>query len=514
MPLSQNDTTGRDELSAPNDPQGRSPQPVSYPLCIDLDGTLIKSDLLWESILLAIRRRPLDVFRWPLWLLHGRARFKREISKQGTPSPEMLPYQSEVVAYARNQGRCGRKLVLASGSEYKLVKSVADHLGIFDHVIASDGKTNCIKHSKVNAIRRLLDDEPFEYIGNSTQDLPVWEAAQDASAVTSNQRLLHRLKMMKTPVRLFKSDQNQLTAVIGSLRLKQWAKNLLLIVPMFVSNRIPSAGKNIDSAELLSDLGRLMIAFVTFGLCASSVYVLNDLLDIDADRKHPKKRLRPIAAGQLKLSTAIYMSGILFALGIVGAVTLMGNTGMEYALMLVAYVALSSAYSLFLKRKLVIDVIVLAGLYAHRILAGGVAVEVFPSSWLLGFAMFFFLSLAFVKRYDELALFGTNNEGMLTGRGYRAADLDLIRTVGATSGYLAVLVFCLYIKSPEVEQVYDTPVILWAICPVLLYWITRMWFFAERRAIHDDPLLFAITDRVSYLTGIIIVTIVLLARWV
>ena len=465
-------------------------------------------------MLLAIRRKPLDVLRWPVWLLRGKASFKQNIAQKAVPAPAFLPYRKHVLEYVQEQSQCGRTIVLASGSEYKLVKAVADHLHMFDHVIGSDGKTNCTKHSKVNAIRQLLGDVPFEYIGNSTQDLPVWEAAHRASAVTSSQHLLRQLKKFKTPLTLFACDQNQLGALITSLRLKQWTKNLLLLVPIFVSNRFPSAVTHVNSAAMLWDLSRLLVAFVAFGLCASSIYILNDLLDIDTDRRHPQKRFRPIPAGQVRLPTAICISGILFLVGVVGAVTLMGNTGWLYALMLMMYGALSNAYSLVFKRKIIIDVILLAGLYSHRMLAGGIAVGVFPSSWLMGFAMFFFLSLAFIKRYGELDLSITNNDGMPSSRGYRAADLDLIRSVGTTSGYLAVLVFCLYIKSPEVEQIYDTPVFLWGICPVLLYWITRMWFLVQRRTIQDDPLLFAITDRVSYIAGIIIFSIVLLARWI
>ena len=291
--------------------------------------------------------------------------------------------------------------------------------------------------------------------------------------------------------------------LVRSMRLKQWAKNLLLIVPMLVGHRL--------QPDLLADnLLRFLIAFVAFGGCASSIYLVNDVIDLESDRRHPRKKFRPLAMGQVRIRTALILAVCVLAAGLaLGA----GLLGRGFGAMLLLYTGLSTSYCLYFKRKLILDVFVLAGLYTHRIVAGGVALLVWPlTPWLLAFAMFLFLSLAFVKRFSELVE-ADGDRDLAPGRSYRATDIDLIRTVGPASGYMAVLVFCLYINSADVIKLYPAPQMLWGICPILLYWITRVWFLAERKVLKDDPVLFALYDKASYGCGLLILVILMLAKF-
>ena len=289
-----------------------------------------------------------------------------------------------------------------------------------------------------------------------------------------------------------------------SLRIHQWAKNVLVAVPMLMAHRFRDAQAWVS----------VTIAFVCFCLVASGTYVFNDLLDREADRAHPTKRNRPIASGRMPAGQALLIASACYAVGFVLAALLLPGL---FALCLVGYVVLNALYSLVLKRKLMLDVLALASLYTLRLLAGGVATHVELSFWLLAFSMFLFLNLAFVKRYAELAMSQLTGSDARFGRGYVVGDLDLIRTLGPTSGYLAVLVFALYLNSPDVLKLYPRPVPLWGICPLLLYWVSRLWFVAQRRGMYHDPVVFALTDRVSYLVAALILILaaaaMLAPRW-
>lgn len=457
------------------------------PLCVDLDGTLIATDLLWESYFALARRRPWALARLPGWLLRGRARLKREIAVRVELDPGALPYRAEVVEFLRAEKAQGRRLVLATASDRRLAEAVAGHLGLFDEVMASDGEANLKGAAKRRALEGRFGPGGYAYIGDSAADLPVWEGAGEALVVGSSDGLARRTSSIRQPSRVFEAPGVRPAALARALRAHQWAKNVLVFVALIASHRFT------DLAAWFSCLA----AFASFSAAASAVYILNDLLDLEADRKHHRKRSRPFASGAAPIPVGVAMIGLLAALAAVAAIPLPPR----FAMLLAAYLAMTTLYSAFLKRKLMVDVLCLAGLYTLRIVAGGVAAGVAISPWLMAFSMFLFLSLAFAKRYTELTAAG---EGVwqLPGRGYRGAtDLDVIRSLGATSGYLCVLVFCLYLNSPDVYAHYHHPDALWFMCPILLYWVSRVWFFACREALADDPVVFALRDRVSLACG-------------
>jgi 4-hydroxybenzoate polyprenyltransferase len=292
---------------------------------------------------------------------------------------------------------------------------------------------------------------------------------------------------------------NRAARIAAAMRTHQWVKNLLVAAPLVLAHQVR------DPQKLLA----VVVGIACFCLCASAVYVANDYFDIEHDRRHPTKRNRPFASGDLPLSLAPVMIVVLLLASFVPAVIFVPK---PFAAWLGLYFILSTSYSMYFKRKLLVDVIVLAGLYTLRILAGGAAAQVDVSPWMLAFSIFMFLSLAFAKRFTELAALRDRSETELRGRGYMIEDLDIIQTVGPCSGYLAVLVFAMYIYSSElVTKLYHNPLLLWLLCPLMLYWITRVWFLARRRTLDEDPVLFAIRDRVSWYAAAIAVLLVLLA---
>lgn len=469
-----------------------------HPLCVDLDGTLIATDLLWEVVLELLRTRPALALRLPFWVLAGRARFKRRVAELVELDVASLPYRPDVLAYLREQKEAGRRVLLVTAAEERLARAVAEHLGLFDEVIASDGRANLKGEAKLRAIRERLGPGRFDYVGDSAADLPLWRSAERALVVHPSRRLMDRVGRVCSPHQVFRPEGRggRLRGAVRAMRPHQWAKNLLLVIPLITAHRWS------DPVAL----GRIATAFLAFCLAASSVYILNDLLDLRSDRQHPSKRLRPLASGQLPIPVGI---GLFVAL-LGGALGVAAPLPAAFLGLLAAYLALTTAYSTYFKRRLMVDVICLAGLYTLRILAGGAATGIVISPWLMAFSMFFFLSMAFAKRYTELDMM-QGTEGRIPGRGYMPADLDMIRSVGPASGYLCVLLLCLYVSSPDVLKLYSRPSLLWLLCPVLLYWISRVWFLAHRRQLPHDPVVFALRDRISYLAGVIVALILAVA---
>lgn len=474
------------------------------PLCVDLDGTLLATDTLWEALFTLIKSKPFHALAMPLWLLGGRAAFKGKLFALAPLNPESLPYREDVLTFLQKQKQDGQTLLLATGTDVLAAQGIADHLGLFDRVIASDGQTNCTGLAKLDAIRQNIGNASFDYIGNSRADLPLWQASRNAYLVTPSPRVQHRANAICSPVKVFGPPSNRFQDLLEAMRPKQWAKNLLLIVPL-------AAGHE------LGDLARwleFLLGFVAFSLCASAIYMLNDLFDLDADRHHEIKRGRPFAAARLTPDI-----GLLAAASLLPAAFILSLFTLPKAFtgMLLIYVLLTVAYSVSFKRKLILDVIFLAALYTLRIVAGGMLpdpeVKVFPTPWLLAFSMFLFLSLAFLKRYAELLrLHDRGGKQHAPGRGYVVDDLDLIRAAGTNSGYLAVLVFAFYINNSDaVHDLYPGRDLLWFVCPVLLYWITRLWILTGRGIVCEDPVLFALTDRVSYGAGAVLLCIVIAA---
>lgn len=452
------------------------------PLCVDLDGTLIHSDLLFESALSLLRRNPLYLFAFVAWLARGRAHLKREIARRADVDATTLPYDERVVGWLREQ--CAdRPRVLCTASDATLAQDVAAHLGLFDDVLASDGERNLAGRRKGEALRERYGDRGFDYAGNEYRDLHIWKHARRAVVANAEPALAVAAAGCCDVERVFDARRRGLRTWVKALRLHQWLKNLLVFLPLFTSHRVLEATTTLNC----------VLAFFAFGLCASGVYLLNDLFDLDADRRHPRKRLRPFAAGTLPLSAGLLLAPLFALAGLALALWLSA----AFAGVLACYYALTLAYSLRLKRIVMLDVVVLAALYTVRIIGGAVVIGGGLSFWLLAFSMFLFLSLAMLKRYTELHALIGSGRSEASGRGYAIDDIALIQSLGGASGYMSVLVLALYINSTASEALYRQQQVLWLLCPLLLYWISRVWLIAHRGQMHDDPVVFALVDRVS-----------------
>jgi len=463
------------------------------PLCVDLDGTLIRTDMLLESALALLRKNPAYALKFGMWLLRGKAHLKREIAARTQLDASLLPYNAPLVAWLRGEA-AQRRQVLCTASDSKFADAVAAHIGGFDEVLASDGIHNLAGEKKADALRERFGDHGFDYAGNATPDLAVWRHARRGIVVNATSSLAKRAADIVEVERVFEDAPGGLRVWLKALRLHQWLKNLLVFLPLFASHRA------FNPDAILASL----LAFLSFGLCASGVYLLNDLLDLEADRNHPRKRLRPFAAGTLPITAGLVAAPLLT----VASFTLALAVGPRFALVLLGYYALTLGYSFGVKRIAMLDMVVLAALYTVRIVAGTVAIQAALSFWLLAFSMFLFLSLAMIKRYTELRAMLLQGRNRAGGRGYQVDDLQLIQSLGGASGYLAVLVLALYINSTASEALYRHPQVLWLLCPMLLYWISRVWLIAHRGAMHDDPVVFALTDGVSRIVLLICASVV------
>jgi 4-hydroxybenzoate polyprenyltransferase/phosphoserine phosphatase len=453
----------------------------ALPLYVDLDGTLMRSDLLLESFLELLKRNLLYLFLVPLWLLRGKAALKQEIASRVSVRVDLLPWNTEFVDYLREQKALGRRLVLISASDQRLVDAVARHLGLFDAAIGSDGKYNCSGSQKQQII--AAEAPQYVYAGDRDVDLDVWRHAAAAIPVNVSPALRARVAAMLPIEAEFTRTPGGLKGCVRSLRLHQWLKNTLVLLPLVLAHELTNTGLFLQA----------LLAFLSFGLCASSVYVLNDLLDLPSDRQHYSKRLRPLASGEIPLLTGLLISPALLVL----AFALASLLPRAFIIILGVYYLCTGFYSFVLKRIMLVDVIMLAALYTLRIIAGAAAVSVVPSFWLLAFSMFLFFSLAVVKRYTELDYLQKAGIDQSEGRGYYAQDLNMMAMFGSTSALLSVMVFALYINNDDTREQYATPELLWLLCPLLLYLVTRIWLLAARGQIAEDPIVFAIKDRVS-----------------
>ena len=467
------------------------------PLCVDLDGTLIRTDVLWESMLLLLKRNPLYLLALPFWLLRGRAALKKEIAARTELNPANLPYHQPFLEYLKIERSQGRPIILATAADHRLAQSVAQYLGLFTDVVASDGKTNMRGKNKGRTLTERLGKKGFDYAGNSTVDLPVWEEARQAIVVNADERLAQRARKLTEVSHVFNEPHSLARSLMKALRPHQWVKNLIIFVPLITSHKF-------TDLRLVKDA---VLAFIAFSLCASGVYVLNDLLDLESDRQHATKKMRPFAAGRLALSTGLILAPVMLALSAATAWWLSWN----FLAVLAFYFVLTTSYSWRVKQMALLDVFFLAGLYTIRLIAGHEATGIDYSFWLLAFSMFIFLSLALVKRFTELKALRQQNRHDSKGRGYVASDLELVAMLGIANGFLAVLVVALYVNSVEVKILYRYPILLLLMCPMLLYWISRVWLIAHRGQMHDDPIVFALKDRVSYLIGALTLGVLWLA---
>jgi len=475
------------DFALPADAAQCAPQRAGEtPLCVDLDGTLILTDVLWESVLLLAAQNPLCLLLIPVWLMKGRAYLKREIARRVELDPRSLPYNQEFLTYLRAEKSSGRVLILVTASDLKLAEPIAEHLGLFSEVMASSGGENLKGARKREALTRRFGERGYDYAGNSRADIAVWTGCRRAVVVNASARVRAAAGSVTTVETAFAPRRAGLSVYLRAIRAYQWVKNLLVFLPVLTSHQLFD----------LDPMKRAFFALIAFSLCASSVYLLNDLLDLQSDRLHSTKRKRPFAAGRLSIPAGLVLVVVLLA----GSAATSLLLPWQFQVILAIYYALTLSYSLSLKRKVLVDIFVLGGLYAIRVLAGSAATGITPSPWLLAFCLFFFLNLALVKRFIELRDKKEEHAAPVAGRGYYAGDLQPIGSFGTGSGFMSVL--ALYINSPQVIPLYRSPSILWFLCPLLLYWISRVWLLAYRGKLHSDPVLFTLRDKVSYLTAL------------
>jgi 4-hydroxybenzoate polyprenyltransferase len=483
---------------------------LALPLCVDLDGTLVKSDTLVDSVLVLARQQPKLLLQIPGWLSKGKASFKQHVTSSVELDVEHLPYNRPLLEFLGEQHAAGRPMYLATAADGALAHRVAAHLGIFAGVLASDGRLNLAGDNKLAAFRQAFGDN-FSYIGNASPDGPVLAACKEPMIAnpTAGLRAL-MAKAGTVAVRRFDDAGSPLKAWLKAIRLHQWAKNVLIFLPLLLAH-VRSMG--LVAAGL--------VAFLSFGLCASATYIVNDLLDLEADRKHLRKRRRPFAAGELSAISGCMVVGLFLLASLVLAIavpyvlqwvsperTLFSP--FKFLAWLGIYVVTTLAYSLKLKRMVLVDVIVLSGLYTIRIMAGSAATGVPVSTWLAGFSVFFFLSLAFVKRFAELESLRLRDKAPANGRGYLVSDIEQLRSFGTASAYASVVVLTLYISELD-RRLYAHPGRLWLMVPVLLLWLSQLWLLASRGELDEDPVVYAITDKRSLLMGVLVAGVVLLA---
>ena len=468
-------------------------------LCTDLDGTIFIGDSLWESLLALIGTHFWYAFFIPFWLLRGKAALKHEIARRAVFNPLTLPLNSKVVDFLRDEKRQGKKLILATGADTKIAAAIAEHLGIFDFVLASDGVTNLTGERKREAIQQVVQGRQFDYIGNGWADVPIWSAARTAIVVGRSPKLLRAVENVVSRTAVIEAPSNNWSSIWRCLRPHHWVKNLLVFVPLILAHDVNDVHR----------LMRVSVAWVSFSLYASGVYVLNDLFDLEADRIHPTKKHRPFACGKVPVWIGFGLAPLLLGLGLFVAAQLTAG----FLGMIVIYFLVSTGYTLYAKRVPILDVLVLTGLYLLRILAGGVAAQVPISMWLLVFSMFLLLSLAFAKRHAELVR--QDKQGAAPSvpskRDYRVQDTVLVQQFGVTSGYISVLVLALYVNGAEVTALYQHPKVLWLTCPMLLFWVSRIWFLANRGKLSEDPVVFAASDPFSYILSVFFFLVLFLA---
>jgi 4-hydroxybenzoate polyprenyltransferase/phosphoserine phosphatase len=482
-------------------------------LCVDLDGTLVKSDTLIDSTLALARHHPALLLKLPGWLMQGKAALKKHITDAVQLDVPHLPYNRELLQYLEQQHAAGRPVYLATAANAALAQRVADHLGLFTGVLASDASVNLAGNNKLQAFRTHFGDD-FSYIGNALPDLPLLQNCRQPMVANPTAGLRSALRSAGvTPVRTFTERVSPLKAWPKAIRLHQWAKNVLIFLPLLLAH-----------AWTPGLLAGALLAFLSFGLCASATYIVNDLLDLEADRQHPRKRRRPFASGDLSALTGVFVILLFLATSFVLAILVprvVAAVSPSIALIqpwkflewLIIYAVTTLAYSLRLKRAVLVDVIVLSGLYTIRILAGSAATGVAVSTWLASFSIFFFLSLAFVKRFAELENLRERGGATASGRGYHVADIEQLRSFGSSSAYASVVVLTLYISNlnSDTLQLYKHINRLWLLVPVMLLWLSRLWLLASRGELDEDPVVYAITDRRSLLLGAMVLAVVLSA---
>ena len=466
-------------------------------LCLDLDGTLIRSDALFESIFQMAKVNPFLLLLVPIWLLKGKPNLKEEINKRIDFNAKYLPYNQGLIDYAISEKSNGRKIYLATASHISIAQKVAEHLNFFDGVYATKDGYNLKSNKKAKILNQEFGKGNYVYAGDAKVDFNIWKDSAAAIVVSNKSSFIDDVRDKFNIEKEFYNKSNLFKSILKEIRVYQWVKNILLFLPIVLAHTIDN----------ITDLTNVLIGFFSFSISASFVYVLNDLLDLDSDRNHPRKKNRPLASGDLPIQIGIALVPILFIIGV--GLSLLLN--FKFQLILLAYILITTAYSFSLKKIPILDIIILATLFTSRIVAGAFAANVYLSMWILAFSMFFFMNLAVLKRYTELLVMKKNKQIKAVGRGYHIEDMGLLLSIGPAAGFLSVLVFVLYIDSSQATGLYSEPLVLWLIAPVFLYWISRIWHLSVRGNMTDDPIVFTGKDKVSYIVGLIIFIIAFLA---
>ena len=473
----------------------RAPITDTNVLVVDLDGTLTPVDTLHEALVKLIKEQPRAVLQMPQWLAAGKARFKSKVADHATVDATILPYNAAVLERIEQARSEGWTIILATASDRRIADAVADHLGLFDDVIATTGERNLSGGAKRDALIEHFGHGGFDYMGNDDVDHPIWEVARRPLLVDAPDTVVAKARRMRPDAEILSARSRGLKPLIKAARVYQWVKNLLIFVPLLASQQITAA-----------NLFQTFLAFFCFSAAASSIYLINDIFDLEADRRHPRKCRRPFASGRAPILHGLVGAIVLMVAALAGAVLV----APAFALVLLGYLFVTVNYSMWLKRYAIIDIVLLAGLYTVRILAGGAAIDVPLTLWLLGFSMFLFSSLAFAKRYAEVVELLHREEQTAAGRGYRIGDQNVMMSLGTTCGVASIVTLALYVNSAAASGLYGNPQFLWAECPLLLYWISRVWLAAQRERLTDDPIVFAFKDRASrYVFAIALVPILL-----
>lgn len=466
----------------------------NIPLVADLDGTIIKTDILYESLMLLIKKNPFYLFLIPFWLIKGKSFIKQMAIERVKVDFKYLPYNDDVLDYIKVEKSKGRKIYLATAANEIPAKEVFDYLNIFDGYFASTKNHNLLAKNKTKKLNDEFGVFGFDYIGDSKRDIHVWQSARYAIMVNPDVNVKNAISKEKI-LKIFDNKPSKISLIIKQVRVYQWVKNLLIFLPLLMAHRFFEIDLYLQA----------FYAFLGFSFTASFVYVLNDLLDLESDRKHPRKKNRPVASGNLQVREAIIILPFLLIFGFAISSVLSIN----FVLLLLSYLILTSAYSFILKKHHILDILVLSSLYTVRLIGGAIAVDVRISPWLLAFSFFIFLSLAIVKRYTEIRVMIQENKEKAAGRGYLTSDESLLSSFGIGSGLIAVLVFFLYAQSPEIQVLYTNHELFYGITPFLLYWIMRIWFKAHRGELNDDPVVYTVKDSSSYIVILIIIILII-----
>jgi len=465
---------------------------TAVPICVDLDGTLVRTDTLVELVIKLLCSAPWSLLSLIAVLLQGKAQFKNAIGRKVALREDSLPYNEDLLQFLRSEVAGGRRVLLVTGADSSVAIAVSKHLGVFDTVVSSDGQRNVVGHEKLAAIRRALNNQPFWYAGDSKRDLEVWRESAGAILVGTSSAVDRAVRKAGIPIRkVFPSAKFSLSTVFRAMRIHQWVKNALVLIPIVTSHRL------LDVPILVKG----GLAFLAFSLCASALYLVNDVLDLQNDRNNPVKRHRPVASGRISILQSLALAAILLAS------SLLITPGGEARLILAGYGVAVVAYSTYFKRLLMLDVIVLSSFYTLRLLYGGAATGIPISIWTLAFSMFAFLSLALVKRISELRLQTAEPEFKRTGRAYQPGDVSQLSALCSASSYVSALVLILYVNSPEVARLYSRPRLLFLIFPLLVYWLSRTLIIANRGTLNQDPVIFALTDRSSQCIAVAVLAI-------